>query len=72
MFAAQSRRVGFPLVLPMACLARVEEQIAAKEFSIHALAKKLRAHHITVRANSRELFNVNMPEDMALARTLLR
>ena len=71
-FASQSRRVGFPLVLPTACLARVEGQIAAKEFSVHALAAKLRAHHVTVRANSGDLFNVNTPEETAVARTLLR
>ena len=70
-FVAQSGRVGFPLLLPVKLLERVEAQIAAQEFSLQALAKKLRAHRVTMPARSRALCNVNTPEDAARARTWL-
>ena len=70
-FVAQSGRVGFPCLLPLKLLSRVAEQIAAQEFSLQALAKKLRAHRVILPARSRILFNVNTPEDAARAESLL-
>ena len=67
-FAAQSGRVGFPLALPMTALAVIEAQLQSKEFSLHALAKKLRARRLIVSARRKELFNVNTPEDAVAAR----
>ena len=49
----------------------VEEQIAAGEFSLHALAKKLGAHRLKVSARNRELLNVNTLRELEKAEELL-
>ncbi|HTD65859.1 MAG TPA: molybdenum cofactor guanylyltransferase [Candidatus Limnocylindria bacterium] len=70
-FAAQAGRVGFPFVLPVKFLPVIEEQIAARGFSLHALAERLRTHRTVMASASYELFNVNTPEDLAVAEGLL-
>jgi len=70
-FVTQQGRVGFPCLLPRSAAALVEEQIAVGEFSLHALAKKLRAHRLKVSARNRELLNVNTPRDLEEAEQLL-
>lgn len=67
-FAVQSGRVGFPFVLPVASLAVIEAQLQSKEFPLQALAKKLRARRLVVSLRRTELFNVNTPEEVAVAR----
>ena len=67
-FATQKRRVGFPLLLPAESLAVAENQIATKEFPLQSLALALHARRLIVRARSRELCNVNTPEDVARLR----
>ena len=66
--AAQSGRVGFPLVLPATTLAVIAAQLQSKEFSLQALAEKLRARRLVVSLRRADLFNVNTPEDAAAAR----
>lgn len=70
-FVVQEDRVGFPFILPVSVLAQVEEQISAGEFSLHALARRLRARRMKVSVRRRELFNVNSPMDAARAEQLL-
>lgn len=66
--AAQTGRVGFPLMLPVASLTAIEAQLQSEEFSLHALTKKLRARRLIVSVRRPELFNVNTPEDAAFVR----
>jgi molybdopterin-guanine dinucleotide biosynthesis protein A len=70
-FAAQSGRVGFPCLLPASSLELIEKQMTAEEFSLQALAEKLRARRIVVAAKNRELLNVNTSADIVLAEKLL-
>lgn len=70
-FVTQQARVGFPCFLPRSAAEIVEEQIAVGEFSLHALAKRLRAHRLKVPARNRELLNVNTPRDLEEAEQLL-
>lgn len=67
-FAAQSGRVGFPLVLPVTALAVIEAQLQSKEFSLQALAEKLRVRRLIVSLRRTDLFNVNTPGDASAAR----
>jgi molybdopterin-guanine dinucleotide biosynthesis protein A len=61
---------GFPFVLRVKCVPIVEAQIAAKEFSLQALARALRAALVAPpRSGTAETFNVNTAADLAAART---
>ena len=62
---------GFPFLLPRSALPLVEKQIASRRYSIQLLAKNCRAKKIRPR-DAREVFNVNTPEDWALARKIQR
>jgi molybdopterin-guanine dinucleotide biosynthesis protein A len=62
---------GFPFLLPKSVLSLVEKQIASQRYSIQLLAKKFRAQKVRPR-DAQELFNVNTPEDWALARKIQR
>jgi molybdopterin-guanine dinucleotide biosynthesis protein A len=66
-FVSQNGRLGFPCLLPRDAAPIVEEQIAIGEFSLHVLAKRLRAHRLKVSARNRELLNVNTPRDLEKA-----
>ena len=66
-FVARFGRVGFPCLLRATSVELIENQIAAKDFSLQALAQNLRARRVVVGAKNRELFNVNTPADIALA-----
>jgi molybdenum cofactor guanylyltransferase len=70
-FVAHGRRVGFPCVLPANALPIVEQQIATGDFSLQSLARTLRARRVVLRSASRELLNVNTPDDLALAQAAL-
>lgn len=71
-FTAQEHRAGFPLLLPVSDRAAVEEQLAAGEFSLQALAGKLHARRLLVPARSEDLWNVNTPEEVAQTEEALR
>jgi molybdopterin-guanine dinucleotide biosynthesis protein A len=71
-FAVQSQRAGFPLIIPVVQMPLVEQQIARNDFSIQQLAAALKAGGLRIRSRSRELFNVNTPEDVPIAQQLLR
>jgi molybdopterin-guanine dinucleotide biosynthesis protein A len=66
-FVSQNGRLGFPCLLPRDAAAIVEEQIAGGEFSLHALAERLRARRLKISARNRELLNINTPRDFAKA-----
>jgi len=70
-FALQRGRVGFPFVLPVHSRELIEKQMATGEFSLQALAHKLRGRRVLVATSNRELFNVNTPSDITVAEQLL-
>ena len=67
-FTREAGRAGFPFLLRHTALAVVEQQLAAKEFSLQSLAKKLRARTLRPPKGALELFNINTPEDWREAR----
>lgn len=70
-FVRQRDRVGFPFVLRRTALAVVKKQIEGREFSLQSLAKKLDSQTFRPPRNLRtDLFNINTPEDWAVARRL--
>lgn len=63
-FATADGRAGFPFLLRAAALPVVEQQIQAKQFSIHSLADVLGAKSFRVpKGRIVELLNVNTPAD---------
>ena len=70
-FVSLRNRVGFPCLLPRDGVVTVEKQITAGEFSLHALALKLRAKRLKVAARNHELLNINTPQDFERAKQLL-
>jgi len=68
---AQNNRVGFPFILPRTAMADVESQICEKQFSVHALAAKIKARTLRVSIRSNELFNVNTVSEAEKAAELL-
>lgn len=73
LFVEAEGTVGFPFVLPRAVLPLVEAQLAAKRFSLQALAATLTARRLKLRrAAAEQLFNVNTPEDFGAAVKLWR
>lgn len=67
----REKRVGFPFLLPRTAMAEVESQIGEKQFSVHALAAKIKARTLRVSMRSNELFNVNTVSDAEKAADLL-
>ena len=67
-FTREAGRSGFPFLLRRTTLAAVEQQLAAKEFSLQSLAKKLRARTLQPPKSAPELLNINTPEDWREAR----
>lgn len=66
LFAQEDARAGFPILLRCeAAESIVSAQIAAKEFSLQSLAKKIRAKtFLPPPALVRQLINLNTPEDL--------
>ena len=63
-FATADGRAGFPFLLRDSALSVVEQQIQAKQFSIHSFAEVLRAKLLRVpKSRAAELMNVNTPAD---------
>ena len=71
-FAVQSNRAGFPFIIPIVELPRVEGQMRRGEFSLQQLASVLDAKRVRVGFRRQELFNVNTPEDIVVAKRLLQ
>ncbi len=62
---------GFPFALRVECAPIVEAQIAAKEFSLQALARTLRASLVSPPRSGREqTLNVNTKAELAAARAV--
>lgn len=73
LFAAVDGLAGFPFVLPVASLPRVEAQIARRDFSLQALAGALEARLLRVSPGEGEqLLNANTPEEWEATRALWR
>jgi molybdopterin-guanine dinucleotide biosynthesis protein A len=74
LFAAESGRAGFPCVLRReAALEIVCRQLQDAEFSLQALAKKLRAGVIRPpHSAAGQLSNINTPAELKKAQTLLK
>jgi len=66
-FAEQRGRVGFPFLLSRSAAAEVRAALARHEFSVNALASRLRARKVSVRARCLDLFNVNTPDEARVA-----
>jgi len=64
-FAVQGDVAGFPFLLSSTTMALVEKQIAVREFSLNALARVSKAALLRVARGSRELRNINTPDDYA-------
>ncbi|HEU0008538.1 MAG TPA: molybdenum cofactor guanylyltransferase, partial [Verrucomicrobiae bacterium] len=62
---------GFPFAMRVECVSIVEAQIAAKEFSLQALARTLRASLVSPPRSRREqTLNINTRVDLAAARAV--
>ncbi|HUD84550.1 MAG TPA: molybdenum cofactor guanylyltransferase [Candidatus Saccharimonadales bacterium] len=69
-FAHGAEGAGFPFLLPRTALSLVEEQLAARRYSLHSLAKRCHARKVQGSKGTHELFNVNTPQDWKLAREI--
>src|SRR5690349_19042934 len=68
-FVILKRRAGFPFIIRSSCALRVKQQILAGKLSLQQLARSLKARRLAVsRAQAAALFNINTPEDLAVAR----
>jgi len=74
LFVEANGRVGFPLLLfRRTALPIVESQLAKMALSLQRLAQALRSQTIRLASRqTRELFNVNTPDDLRQARALWR
>jgi molybdopterin-guanine dinucleotide biosynthesis protein A len=71
LFVCSRGRPGFPFLLPHEAFNTVRKQIEVGNFSLQALAKVLRATILTSKHPwTRQLFNVNTPEDWASLQAL--
>lgn len=70
-FATTDGQPGFPCLLRVTALPVVEQQIQAKQFSVHALAEALPAKLLRLpERRAMELWNINTPQDWANVRRL--
>jgi len=70
-FTCTDGLAGFPFAMRVECAPMVEAQIAAKEFSLQALARTLRAALVSPPKGGRgETFNVNSAAELAAARAV--
>ena len=69
-FARTADGLGFPFVLRGGALAMVEARILRREFSLHGLARELKAQEL--RLPRRQLQNVNTPAELERARKFFR
>ena len=67
-FTQTTKGAGFPLRLNKKLLHVAEKQLSKGEYSLQALAKKLRARQLRLSvAKAQQLFNINTPADWAAA-----
>jgi molybdopterin-guanine dinucleotide biosynthesis protein A len=72
-FITTGELAGFPFLLPVSVLNKVERQIRQRRCSLQSLAATLHAARVPVASRRRrELFNVNSREDWDQARQLFR
>lgn len=72
-FTSVGGTAGFPFVIRTTALGLVEQQIAAKQFSLQNLARKLRAKRVLLSTTpSGQVFNINTPADWQAARQMLK
>ena len=68
LFVKENGRLGFPFLLRRATLPVVRRQLAVRQFSLHKLARALRAQTVRLpRCQTHELFNINTPKDWKIA-----
>ena len=68
-FVERNDMVGFPFLVPVTALSKVEEQIRTKSHSLQRLAASLEVQRLSLPSSRKhELFNVNTPEDWRWAR----
>ena len=68
LFVRENGRLGFPFLLRRATLPVVRQQLAVRQFSLHKLARALRAQTVRLpRCQTHELFNINTPKDWKIA-----
>lgn len=68
-FVEHRRTAGFPLMLSVAQVGTVEQEIGAGRFSLQNLAWRLKAKRLRLKgAGARQLFNINTPADWEEAR----
>jgi len=66
-------KVGFPFVIRRSALSQVEELLARKRYSIHALANRLNAARLRLpKRQTRAAININTPEDYGMAQRIWR
>jgi molybdopterin-guanine dinucleotide biosynthesis protein A len=71
LFVEAEGRIGFPFLIRRLALPVVERRVAARQLSLRGLAKALHARTLRVsRSRTHELFNVNTPVDLKIAREL--
>ena len=69
LFTEEGGRIGFPFLIRREILPVVERQLTARRLSLRGLAEALDARTFRVpRSRTHELFNVNTPEDLKIAR----
>ena len=71
-FTRSAHGVGFPAILWVRMLPRVDEAIQERSLSVQRLAVAVRATHLAPRNPSLELLNVNTPADWKHARDVFR
>jgi molybdenum cofactor guanylyltransferase len=65
--------IGFPFAIRRAALKGIEELMAAGEFSMRSLAKRLKARPLRLRkGQGLAAFNINTPEDFIAAQEMWR
>jgi molybdopterin-guanine dinucleotide biosynthesis protein A len=73
LFVRSRGRAGFPFILPRETVETVDRQIKMGDYSLQALAKSLRATILPLtRPLSKQLFNVNIPQDWTAVRSHLQ
>lgn len=72
-FVTQNGQAGFPFLLPVSALVRVDREIRRRSWSLQALARSLQARKLAMSPRRRaELLNINSWEDWRRAQSFFR